>query len=240
MCDPATGWFEVAEIKDKTSEGTAKILDKTWFCRYPRPKRCISDNGNEFLGKEFQELLQSYGVKSVPTTVKNPQANFVERVHQTLGNMLRSYELEDHDFDYQDPWSQILANCAWAIRSTVHSVLNATPAQIVFGRDMLFDLSFTTEYKEIKKRKQEASDANTHKENSKRVKHEYKVNDQVLLDRGVLQRKLNPKRDGPYQVVQVYSNGALKIQKGIYVQRVSIRRCVPYVMTPLEEANVVR
>ncbi len=240
MCDPATGWFEVAEIKDKTSEGTAKILDQTWFCRYPRPKRCISDNGNEFLGKEFQELLQSYGVKSVPTTVKNPQANFVERVHQTLGNMLRSYELKDHDFDYQDPWSQILANCAWAIRSTVHSVLNATPAQIVFGRDMLFDLSFTTEYKEIKKRKQEASDANTHKENSKRVKHDYKVNDQVLLDRGVLQRKLNPKRDGPYQVVRVYSNGTLKIRKGIYVQRVSIRRCVPYVMAPLEEANVVR
>ena len=87
------------------------------------------------------------GLKSVSTTVKNPQANFVERVHQTLGNMLRSYQLEDHDFDYQDPWSQILANCAWAIRSTVHSVLNDTPAQIVFGRDMLFDLSFTTEYK---------------------------------------------------------------------------------------------
>jgi cation transport regulator ChaB len=95
--------------------------------------------------------------------------------------MLRSYELEDHDFDYQDPWSQILANCAWAIRSTVHSVLNATPAQIVFGRDMLFDLSFTTEYKEIRKRKQEASDANTHKENSKRVKHEYKVNEHTGL-----------------------------------------------------------
>jgi hypothetical protein len=240
ICDPATGWFEVAEIKDKTAEATAKILDQTWFCRYPRPKRCISDNGNEFLGKEFQELLQSYGVKSVPTTVKNPQANFVERVHQTLGNMLRSHELEDHDFDYQDPWSQILANCAWAIRSTVHTVLNASPAQIVFGRDMLFDLSFTTEYKEIKKRKQEASDANTHKENSKRIKHEYKVNDQVLLDRGILQRKLIPKRDGPYQVVRVYSNGTLKIRKGIYVQRVSIRRCVPYVIEPLEEANVVR
>jgi hypothetical protein len=55
--------------------------------------------------------------------------------------MLRSYELEDHDFDYQDPWLQILANCAWAICSTVHSVLNATPAHIVLKRDMLFDLS---------------------------------------------------------------------------------------------------
>jgi hypothetical protein len=141
--------------------------------------------------------------------------------------MLHSHKLEDRNFDYQDPWSQILANCAWAICSTVHSVLNATPAQIVFGRDMLFDLSFTTEYKEIKKRKQEASDTNTHEEHSKRVKHEYKVNDQVLFDRGILQRKLSPKRDGPYQIVRVYSNGTLKIRKGIYVQRVSIRRCVP-------------
>jgi hypothetical protein len=75
---------------------------------------------------------------------------------------------------------------------------------------------------------------------SKRVKHEYKVNDQVLLDRGILQRKLIPKREGPYQVVRVYSNGTLKIRNGIYVQRVSIRRCVPYVIEPLEEANVVR
>ena len=82
-------------------------------------------------------------MKSVATTIKNPQANSVERVHQTLGNILRSYKLGDHDFDYQDPWSQILANCTWDICSTVHT------AKIVFGQDMLFDLSFTTEYKEI-------------------------------------------------------------------------------------------
>jgi hypothetical protein len=33
--DPATGWFEVAEIKDKTTAETAKILDQVWFCRCP-------------------------------------------------------------------------------------------------------------------------------------------------------------------------------------------------------------
>jgi hypothetical protein len=91
---------------------------------------------------------------------------------------LRSFELDD------------LANCAWTIWSTVHSVLNDTQGQIVFGRDMLFGLPFTTKYEEIRKQKQEASDAITHKENSKEVHHEYKVNDQVLLDRGVLQRSL--------------------------------------------------
>jgi hypothetical protein len=55
--------------------------------------------------------------------------------------MLCSYKLEDHYFDYQDPWSQILAK---------QSVLNAAPEQIVYGRDMLIDISFYTEYKEIK------------------------------------------------------------------------------------------
>ena len=58
-------------------------------------------------------MLSSYGIETVPTTVKNPQANYVERVHQTLGNMIRTYELDsDHEFDYEDPWSGILANCA--------------------------------------------------------------------------------------------------------------------------------
>ena len=228
ICDPATGWFEVAEIRDKSATQTAKVLDQVWFCRYPRPLRCITDNGTEFLGTEFQELLRSYGVQHLPTTIKNPQANFVERVHQTLGNMIRTYDLENFEFDYDDPWSQILSNCAWAIRSTAHSILDATPAQIVFGRDMLFDLSFTTNFKDLINKKQKASDLNVDRENNKRVKYDYKINDLILLDRGTLQRKLVPKRDGPYQVIRVYSNGTLKIRKGIYVQRVSIRRCIPY------------
>ena len=55
-----------------------------------------------------------------------PQTNFVERIHQTLGNMIRTYELENFEFDYNDPWSQILANFAWAIRSTAHSIHPST------------------------------------------------------------------------------------------------------------------
>ena len=38
MCDPATGWFEIVEVKNRASKTTAINLDRTWFCRYPRPK----------------------------------------------------------------------------------------------------------------------------------------------------------------------------------------------------------
>jgi hypothetical protein len=228
MADPSTGWFEIAEVKDKTAVTAATVLDRVWLCRYPRPVECIYDNGNEFLGREFQEMLESYNIKPTPTTVKNPQANFVERVHQTLGNMLRTQELEQHEFSQDDPWADVLAKCSWAIRATVSLVSDATPAQLVFGRDMLFDLSFQVDWNQVRARKEAATEANNSRENSRRLPHRYQVGDQVLLDRNILQRKLSPPRDGPYEIETVYSNGVVKIKKGITSQKVSIRRITPY------------
>ena len=61
---------------------------QSWLARYPCPKRCIHDNGGEFNGHQFQELLVKYQIKDVPTTSKNPQANArYERIHQTVGNI---------------------------------------------------------------------------------------------------------------------------------------------------------
>ncbi len=34
-------------------------------------------------------------------------------------------------------------NAAWAICSTYHTVLKASPGAAIFGRDMLFDVPFT-------------------------------------------------------------------------------------------------
>jgi hypothetical protein len=127
ICDPATGWFEIIEVPDKSANTAARKLNQAWLTRYPRPERCIFDNGNEFLGKAFQDQLEAYGIKAVPTTVKNPQANYVEWVHQTLGNILRTKALDKYAFDYEDPWSDILAQAAWAIRSTVHTLYDAMP-----------------------------------------------------------------------------------------------------------------
>ena len=92
--------------------------------------------------------LQSYHIQSVPNTVKNPQANLVERVHQTLGNMIRLKDIENVILDPKDPFTDIICSCAWAIRSTVHTTLKASPAQLVFGRDMIFDLSFKVKWRD--------------------------------------------------------------------------------------------
>ena len=36
-------------------------------------------------------------------------------------------------------------NAVWAIRSTYHTVLKASPGAAVFGRDMLFDIPFVAD-----------------------------------------------------------------------------------------------
>ena len=91
MIDAASGWFEIVELPvvenplnkrgkiqnqqkfDKTSAMIARLVNKLWFCRYPRPVQVVYDNGSEFK-LYFQNLLDTYGVEKKPTTIKNPQA----------------------------------------------------------------------------------------------------------------------------------------------------------------------
>ena len=54
MKDPATNWFEMVEIENKTALYVAEKLQQTWLTRYPRPSKLIYDRGSEFLA-EFAE-----------------------------------------------------------------------------------------------------------------------------------------------------------------------------------------
>ena len=226
--DPATGWFEIAEIPDKTSARISKIFNSTWLARYPRPRKVIFDNGNEFK-KDFLPLLKDFSIKPTPTTIKNPQANAIlERVHQVLGDMLRTKNLQQYDFDALDPWNDILASVAWAIRSTHHSTLKASPAQLVFNRDMLLNVKFIADWEMIRLRKQEDVDKNNARENSLRVDHDYHIGDKVLVTDRDIHCKLNCPTKGPYNIIQIYTNGTVRVQRGAVTERINIRRCTPY------------
>ena len=53
-------------------------------------------------------------IKKKPITARNPQANvIVERVHQTIENMIHTFQVQDMDED--DPWAGILNAVAFAV-----------------------------------------------------------------------------------------------------------------------------
>ena len=60
--NPATGWFEIVEIEEKSSSSMSQKLDTVWLNRYPRPRCIVFDNGTEFK-KDFRHIFDDYGVK---------------------------------------------------------------------------------------------------------------------------------------------------------------------------------
>ena len=229
MIDPATGWFEITQIPDKRSDTIANITEQEWFCRYPWPSQVIYDRGNEFIGKEFRtHLMEEYGIQEKPITVRNPQANaIVERVHQTMGNMVRTFELEGNYLDEDDPWKGILSACAFAVRSTIHTTLQKTPGQLVFGRDMMLNVTHIADWEHIKQRKQNLINKNNARENSKRTPHSYEVGNKVLLKRGT-ENKMESPCEGPYSILKVHDNGTVRVQRGAVADTINIRRLTPF------------
>ncbi len=72
-------------------------------------------------------------------------------------------------------------NAAWAIRSIYHTVLKASPGAAIFGRDMLFDIPFVADWKQIGDYRQHQTDRSTKRENDKCVDYDYKVGDKILI-----------------------------------------------------------
>ena len=143
-----------------------------------------------------------------------PQANApVERVHQVIRNMIVTKDLSDRILDYIDPWGGILSSIAWAIRASYHNTLQATPAQLVFGRDMIFNMTTAIDWHAIHNRKQTQILRDNERENSKRIAHEYNVGDRVYVVRNKddVSRKMTAPKTGPYAVTDVYDNGTVRI-----------------------------
>lgn len=228
MIDPATSWFEIQEQDDKQADTTAATVETEWLSRYPIPEYITIDGGPEFKAEFAAMIRNDYGVKVKPSSARNPQANSIlERIHGVVGNMLRTIDPDIIDMEEYRPFHGILNTVRFAIRSTYHTTLKATPGQLVFGRDMIFPIQFIADWQAIKENKQALIDKNNERENAKRIAHDYRVDEKVLV-RDHTANKMERPWKGPYRIVQVHTNGTVTVRKGVVTQRVNIRQVVPY------------
>ena len=162
---------EVIPVENAKSKTEAEAFEDNWLSCYPRPRKCIHDNGSEFLGPEFLQMLTRNNIISVPTTVKNPQSNaIVERLHQTLKTTIVISLRENPPQSFEEVSSLISRKCAaaqYALRATIHSANKISPGEMAFGRHMLYPFSRQVDWNEILLRKQTIIDKANMKENSK-------------------------------------------------------------------------
>ncbi len=75
--------------------------------------------------------------------------------------MMRSSEIDMAKSVEPAGIDTFIDNAAWAIRSTYHTVLKASPGAAIFGRDMLFDVPFIADWKLIGENRHRRTDHNT-------------------------------------------------------------------------------
>ncbi len=179
----------------------------------------------------FETLCKSYGIKRKPTRIKNPQANAIcEHIHQVLGTMMRTSEIDMAESVEPADIDTFIDNAAWAICSSHHTVLKASPGAAIFGRDMLFNIPFIADWKQIGEFRQCTTDRSNERENKTRVDFDYKVGDKILIrkDSTILCKAESIWKKEPWTITTVHTNGTIRIQCGTKSERINIQRVTPF------------
>ena len=121
-------------------------------------------------------------------------------------------------------------NAAWAIHSSYHIVLNASPGAAIFGCDMLFDIPFLADWKQIGEFRQCQTDRSNERENKTRADFfDYKVGNKILMRKeGILHKAESIWKKEPWAIRTVHTNGTIRIQCGTKLERINIWRVTPF------------
>ena len=162
-------------------------------------------------------------------TVRNPQANaIVERIHQVIVNMIKTFGLQTKFLDQDDPWKGILSATAFAVISMYHTTLKKAIGKLMFGRDMIFNIKHVASWEYIRQNKQKMIEKNNRAENAKRVAYSYKKGDPEILPRGT-ENKYEALYQGPYKIIKVNDNETVCLKIGAVEEVINLRRLTPYI-----------
>ncbi|KAM7282951.1 integrase [Ixodes scapularis] len=133
VTDHFTKWVEMFPLRKLDSKKIWDCLLET-FARFGFAATLITDNASYFVSKVFVDACKALGIRHKRTSPYHPQANITERVNRNLKQMLVSHTERHKD------WDAKLAEMAFATRTTINRSTGFTPAQLNFGKELVFPL----------------------------------------------------------------------------------------------------
>ena len=214
-------YFEVEFLKSTTTDKVIASLEKM-FLIHGLPKEITTDNGPQFISKEFEDYLEMQGIKHRIVTPLWPQANGeVERQNRSLLKRLKISQIEKRD------WKDELSAYLTMYRTTPHSTTGVSPAELLFRRKIrtrLPEIDYY-DYDDLEMRdrdKESKQESKIYTDEKRRAQETVKEGDKVLLRRE-RENKLTPTfHSQPYEVkskvgnsVVVQSPGGLQYQRNV-------------------------
>ncbi|KAG1663752.1 Retrovirus-related Pol polyprotein [Nymphon striatum] len=127
--DYYTKWVEIKALPSTEANAMIKFLLDDVFSRYGVCSELVTDQGTQFMSREFQDFLCNLGIRHLKTSVYHPQSDLVERTNRTVINMIRSFIADDK----MDDWDANLQNLAFAYRTSYHEGIGYSPFEVIHG-----------------------------------------------------------------------------------------------------------
>lgn len=119
-------------LRKASASEIVRFLEQDVFHVFGVPESVWSDNGVQFVSREFRRLIERFGVSHVRTATHSPQSNASERVNRSLLAAIRSYIPQN-----QDTWDRELSAIGSALRNNAHEATGYSPHYLVFGQQFI-------------------------------------------------------------------------------------------------------
>ncbi len=226
MC-ASTRFPEAIPLRNIKTKNIVKALVK-FFTLFGLPKFVQSDQGSNFMSGIFQQAMHELGIQQLKSSAYHPESQgALERFHQTLKNMMRSY-----CFDTGKDWDEGIHLLLFAVRESVQESLGFSPFELVFGHTVrgplkllkekllsneeseLNLLDYVSDFKYKLSKACEVARANLHSTQSKmKLRYDknsrdrsFKSGDRVLALLPIPQNPLQAKYFGPYTIEKKLSD----------------------------------
>ncbi|KAJ8980355.1 hypothetical protein NQ317_019242 [Molorchus minor] len=132
VADWYTKYTLLHPMRTATASNVVKFVENNVFLVFGVPQFIIADNGSQFAGMKFKQLVDKYQVQKIWfNAVYHPQCNFIERINRTIGTSIRSYIVEHKE------WDRNLFSIQQAINTAKHESTGYAPAFLNFARYVL-------------------------------------------------------------------------------------------------------
>ena len=116
----------VEKLTNASSDNVAKVTSKV-FSLFGVPQKIVSDNGPQFIGHAYQQLMKRYDITHITSSPHHSQSHgMVERSIRTIKGLMKKSELDTDQ--------------ALLIYRTTSSGNQPSPSELLFGRKILSNL----------------------------------------------------------------------------------------------------
>ena len=248
--DRLTRWPLAIPMKDMVTASVIDAFTHGLISTFGVPEAITTDNGSQFTSAVWQQLMNTWGIKSYFTTPYHPQSNgLVERFHRRLKESLNSLATDEPDH-----WFWRLPCAMLAIRTTIKPDIGVSPADLVFGEGLAIPGQLLSQHQtddnaeQVQRRnildnlhlevaRIQPTPTSAHRRPRVYIPEELRRASHVFVQRGGVQPTLATPYVGPYRVVSRQNDSFRVAIPGSPTESINIARLRPAVMPSDDDEN---